>query len=228
MQFNGAVLADAQVLWDYHRLGMAYEPADVILGLGSYDLTVAEFAARLFLEGCGTWLFFAGGLVPRTDLLQTPWDRPEADVFGDRARELGVPIARMVLETTSMNTGENVRFSLEIMRERQIDCKALLIVTKPNMERRARATAMVIVPASAKVMITSPPATFHEYCRTVDAGKLISLMVGDLQRMALYPSLGFQAAEIVPQHVDASYRRLIEAGFTSHLIPQTSKLESKL
>jgi uncharacterized SAM-binding protein YcdF (DUF218 family) len=228
MQFNSAVLADAEVLWDYHRLGIAYDPADVILGLGSYDLTVAELAARLFLEGRGTWLLFAGGLVPRTDLLQTPWDRPEADVFGDRARELGVPIARMVLETASMNTGENFRFSLETMRARQIDCNALLVVTKPNMERRARATAMVNVPASIKVMVTSPPATFHEYRQTVDPAKLISLMVGDLQRIMLYPSLGFQAAEIVPCHVDASYRRLIEAGFTSHLIPQTSKRESTL
>jgi uncharacterized SAM-binding protein YcdF (DUF218 family) len=228
MLFERAVVADAQVLWDYHRLGMAYDPADVILGLGSYDLAVAEFAARLFLEGHGMWLFFAGGLVPRTDLLQTPWDRAEAEVFGDRARELGVPIGRIILETASMNTGENFRFSLEAMSKRQIDCKALLVVTKPNMERRARATAMVNVPASTKVMVTSPPTTFHEYCLTVDPPKLISLMVGDLQRIALYPSWGFQAAETIPDPVDASYRRLIEAGFTSHLIPQPFKQEPTL
>jgi hypothetical protein len=227
MPFEGAVLADAQVLWDYHRLGITYDRADVILGLGSYDLSVAEFAARMFLEGRGTWLFFAGGLVPRTDLLQTPWDRAEADVFGERARELGVPDTRMVLEQASMNTGENFRFSFKAMRERQIACDTLLVVTKPNMERRARATSMVNLPASIKVMVTSPPATFDEYCRTVDPGKLISLMVGDLQRIALYPSLGFQAAEIIPPAVDTSYRRLIEAGFTSHLVPQATRQNTR-
>lgn len=225
MHLESPVLEDAQVLWDYHSLGLAYHRADVILGLGSYDLSVAEFAARRFLEGFGNWLFFAGGHVPRTDLLQTPWDRAEAEVFAERARELGVPDTQMVLETASMNTGENFRHSLAALRERRIDCNSLLVVTKPNMERRARATARVNLPASIKVMVTSPPASFSEYCMTVDPGKLISLMVGDLQRIALYPSWGFQAPEIIPAAVDASYRRLIEAGFTSHLVSQPSKQE---
>ncbi|HEX7895823.1 MAG TPA: YdcF family protein [Terriglobales bacterium] len=227
-QLEDAVLADARVLWDYHRLGLAYDQADVILGLGSYDLSVADFAAQLFLKGHGTWLLFSGGIVSRNDLLQTPWDRAEAFVFGERARELGVPITRMLLEADSKNTGENFRFSLAVMRERQIDCKTLLVVTKPNMERRARATAMVNVPPSIKVTVTSSPAGFDEYCLTVAPKRLISLMVGDLQRIALYPTLGFQALEIVPPHVDASFRRLVAAGFTSHLLPQVSKQETPL
>lgn len=83
---DSATLADAKVLWDYHRLGATSGRADVILGLGSYDLSVAEHAAQLFLEARGSWLFFAGGLVPRTDLLRTPWDRAEA-VWRARARD---------------------------------------------------------------------------------------------------------------------------------------------
>jgi hypothetical protein len=83
MKITTSVLADARVLWDFHRIGAPYGRADVVLGLGSYDLSVAEHAARLFLEGLAPWLMFTGGLVPRTDLLQTPWDRAEAKVFGD-------------------------------------------------------------------------------------------------------------------------------------------------
>jgi uncharacterized SAM-binding protein YcdF (DUF218 family) len=226
MQLEDTVLADARVLWDYHRLGMACEPVDVILGLGSYDLTVAEFAARTFLEGGGRWLFFAGGLVSRTDLLQTPWERAEAEVFGERARELGVPATRIVLETASTNTGENLRFSLQAIRDRNIDCNTLLVVTKPNMERRARATAIIHLPASIRVTVTSPPATFDEYCMRVDRLKLISLMVGDLQRIELYPSKGFQAPEVIPPNVDASYRRLVDAGFTDHLVAHSARQET--
>jgi uncharacterized SAM-binding protein YcdF (DUF218 family) len=226
VQLDRAILADAEVLWDYHRVGAACGQADVILGLGSYDLSVAEHAAQLFLEARGSWLFFAGGLVPRTDLLRTPWDRAEAVVFGERAREIGVPDARLVLETASTNTGENFRFALKTMREREIDCTELIVVTKPNMERRARATALVNLPSSMKVMVTSPPTSFDEYCRSVDPKKLIGLMVGDLQRIALYPAMGFQAAEVIPPGVTAAYRRLVQAGFTGHLIADPSIPES--
>jgi uncharacterized SAM-binding protein YcdF (DUF218 family) len=226
VQLERAILADAEVLWNYHRLGAAYGRADVILGLGSYDLSVAEHAAQLFLEARGAWLFFAGGLVPRTDLLRTPWDRAEAVVFGERAREIGVPEDRLVLETASMNTGENFRFALKTMREREIDCAELLVVTKPNMERRARATALVNLPSSMRVMVTSPPASFDQYRLSVDPEKLIGLMVGDLQRIALYPAMGFQAAEFIPPGVDAAYRRLVQAGFTDHLIADPSVPES--
>jgi uncharacterized SAM-binding protein YcdF (DUF218 family) len=222
MKIATSVLADARVLWDFHRIGAPCGRADVILGLGSYDLSVAEHAARLFLDGLAPWLMFTGGLVPRTDLLQTPWDRAEAKVFGERASRLGVPEERILLETAATNTGENFRFSLELIGRHQLDCRALLVVTKPNMERRAQATASVNVPGHIKVMVTSPPTTFDEYCSTVDPMKLIGLMVGDLQRIMLYPALGFQADEIVPAHVEAAYRRLLEAGFTDHLVAAAS------
>jgi uncharacterized SAM-binding protein YcdF (DUF218 family) len=218
MQLTDAAIKDAQVLWEYHRLNDAYGHADIILALGSYDLTVADFASRLFLEGLGKWLLFAGGLVPRTDLLQSPWERGEAEVFRDRALDMGVPEGEIIVETASMNTGENFRHSLEIIRREELDCKAILVVTKPNLERRARATALANIPQSIQVMVTSPPVTFREYCQTVNIEKLINLMVGDFQRIKLYPTLGFQAAELIPQDVDDSYRRLVDAGFTSHLI----------
>jgi uncharacterized SAM-binding protein YcdF (DUF218 family) len=220
------VLADAEELWNYHRLAIPYDVADVILGLGSYDLSVAKFAAELFLQGRSKWLFFAGGSVPRTDLLQTPWASPEAEVFGAEARAMGVPSDAIVLEPHSSNTSENFRFSFEEMRRRGIKCKRLIVVTKPNMERRARATAGANVPRATEVSITSPPTTFARYCESFDVRKLIHLMVGDLQRIDLYPSLGFQSPEIVPEPVRAAYQRLLDAGFTGHLLTHQSTKET--
>jgi hypothetical protein len=85
IQLDAAVAEDARRLWRHHRPDMSVGKADVILGLGSYDITVAEFSTRLFQRAFGSWLVFAGGMVRRTDLLRTPWDRAEADVFGDHA-----------------------------------------------------------------------------------------------------------------------------------------------
>jgi len=223
MNFAPAVLSDAEVLWNYHRLGCEIEAADVILGLGSYDISVAEYASRLFLRGLGRWLMFTGGIVSRSDLLQTPWSAPEADVFAERARELGVSEERLVIEAHALNTSENFLLSLQVLLERGIACTTLVVVTKPNMERRARATAAVTVPREISVSVTSPPTTFDEYIRTVEVQKLINLMVGDLQRIELYPELGFQAPEPIPSEVNRAFRRLVQAGFTHHLIAPPNK-----
>jgi uncharacterized SAM-binding protein YcdF (DUF218 family) len=215
---DDAVLSDAKVLWDYHRIGEQPTKADVILGLGSYDISVAEYAAKLFLNGMASWLAFAGGMVPRSDLLQTPWQRAEAEVFAAVAKEMGVPERKLVLEPRSLNTGQNFLFTLETLRERRILCNTLLVVTKPNMERRARATAAAHVPNSILVNVVSPPIDFNQYVRGIDAMKLINLMVGDLQRITVYPRLGFQVYEEVPPEVDACFHRLVRAGFTDHLV----------
>jgi uncharacterized SAM-binding protein YcdF (DUF218 family) len=217
------VLDDAQILWDYHRLAMPFDSADVILGLGSYDLSVAGFAASLFLDGRGQWLFFAGGLVPRNDLLQTPWNLPEADVFGQHALDMGVPGDRIIIERKSLNTGENFRFFFEELRGLKIRCNSVIVVTKPNMERRARATALLNLPESINVTVTSPPSTFESYSLSFDASKIINLMVGDLQRIDIYPALGFQKAEFVPDKVRRAYERLIRADFTKHLLQLPAK-----
>lgn len=218
MLIDGAILSDAKLLWNYHRIGDDPTEADVILGLGSYDLSVAEYAARLFMNKIAPWLAFAGGIVPRTDLLQTPWQRAEAEVFAALARDMGVPEDKLVVEPRSLNTGENLQFSLELLREKNITCNTLLVVTKPNMERRARATAEARLPASISVRVVSPPTEFNQYIRRIGPMKLINLMVGDLQRIALYPKLGFQAHQAIPREVDACFHRLVQAGFTDHLV----------
>jgi uncharacterized SAM-binding protein YcdF (DUF218 family) len=211
------ILIDAKVLWDYHRLNMDAGSADVILGLGSYDASVAEFAAKLFLQGSAPCLMFSGGVVPRSDLLKTPWSEPEAVVFRRIAVQQGVPAERILIETDSKNTGENIRYSLALLRSAMVPCRSLIVVTKPNMERRARSTA-AIEARDIDVAVTSPPCSFEDYVTRFDPAFLINLMVGDLQRIEHYPQLGFQAVEPIPEFVRGAFARLVAAGFTRHLL----------
>jgi uncharacterized SAM-binding protein YcdF (DUF218 family) len=57
-------------------------------------------------------------------------------LFAARARELGVPADKMLVEDQSTNTGENVRFSRALLAARGIPAQTLLLVQKPYMERR--------------------------------------------------------------------------------------------
>ena len=48
--------------------------------------------------------------------------------------------------------------------------------------------------------------------------RVINIMVGDLQRIMLYPEKGFQIYQEVPQDVIEAYERLIASGFNKHMM----------
>jgi uncharacterized SAM-binding protein YcdF (DUF218 family) len=213
-----ALRADAKALWDFHRLGLPYEKADVLLGLGSYDAAVAEHAADLFLKGCGRWLMFTGLASNKDGLLKSPWTAAEAMVFREIAIARGVPATSIITECQATNTSENLRFSRIELNRLGISFSRLLIVTKPNMERRVRATGKKCIP-DVVFSVTSPPCSFEEYCFSrFDPTLIVNLMVGDLQRLEVYPLLGFQETEPIPDSVRRAYERLVAAGFTQHII----------
>jgi hypothetical protein len=47
-------------------------------------------------------------------------------------------------------------------------------------------------------------------------------MVGDLQRIRLYPEKGFQIHQDIPDDVWDAYEELVKAGYTKYLIPEAT------
>jgi uncharacterized SAM-binding protein YcdF (DUF218 family) len=216
---NGRTRELAGRLWDYHRLNHQLSHADAIMVLCSYDLTVAERGAQLFLEGWAPLLIFSGGLGAITKHL---WTVPEADQFAAIAVAKGIPRENILIENTSTNTGENVRFTRQLLAERHIDPAKLILVQKPYMERRAYATFMKVWPGK-ELVVTSAPVSFDEYLArysndALSADDVIAIMVGDLQRIRIYPEKGFQIAQEIPPEVWAAYEELVAAGYDTHLI----------
>jgi uncharacterized SAM-binding protein YcdF (DUF218 family) len=211
-----SALALAQVLWDFLRMGGPLEKADCILAMGSHDTRVAGRAAELYLEGWAPLLVFSGGLGRLTRHL---WDEPEASKFARIAIRMGVPPESIRTETHSTNTGENVRFTHELLASRGIAPSRLILVHKPYMERRAFATFMKQWPeVDVRVVTTSPQIPFEDYPNDeIPAERLIHIMVGDLQRMRTYAERGFQIAQDVPADVWRAYEELVSLGFTGGL-----------
>jgi hypothetical protein len=52
----------AELLWDYHYLKGPLEKPDCIVGLGSYDLRVAERCADLYFDQSAPLVIFSGYL----------------------------------------------------------------------------------------------------------------------------------------------------------------------
>jgi uncharacterized SAM-binding protein YcdF (DUF218 family) len=135
---------------------------------------------------------------------------------------MGVPDADILVETRSTNTGENVQFTRRLLAERGIEPQSLILVQKPYMERRAYATFRNYWPGP-RVVVTSPQVSFGDYLegysnRALTEDDVVGIMVGDLQRVRLYPEKGFQIPQEIPADVWAAYEELVRAGYDKYLI----------
>jgi uncharacterized SAM-binding protein YcdF (DUF218 family) len=205
------ILAAARTLWDFHLVYDDLAEADLIIGLGSYDLRVADRCAELFHERWARQVLFTGKSGNWTNKL---YDASEAEAFAARAGKRGVPDEAMLIEPEATNIGENIRFS-RAMAGRHI--RRVIIVTKPQTQRRAYATVRAQWP-EVRALVTAPLTRFDD--QPVEAYPLQSLiheMVGDVQRMAEYPAKGFQIAQFIPRSVADAYELLVKAGYDHHL-----------
>jgi uncharacterized SAM-binding protein YcdF (DUF218 family) len=205
-------------IWRYHQLNHDLSRADAILVLCSHDTAVARRGAELFLEGWAPLLIFSGG---QGSITSTLWREPEAELFARIAEEMGVPASHILVENRSTNTGENVLFTKRLLIERGIDPRSFIVVQKPYMERRSYATFKKVWPEK-DVMVTSPRASLDEYLakyshETLSPDDVISIMVGDLQRIRVYPEKGFQIPQHIPEDVSQAFDELVKAGYDRHL-----------
>jgi|SRR5882672_10439191 len=208
-------------VWNYHHMNHELARAEVIVVLCSHDLIVAERGAQLFLEGWAPLLVFSGGLGMITKHL---WQDPEANRFARIAVGMGVPEDRILIENRSTNTGENVRFTRELLAARGLDPSSFILVQKPYMERRTFATFDKVWPGKS-IRVTSPQLSMDDYLArysndSLTADDVISIMVGDLQRIREYPALGFQIPQDIPAEVWQAYNDLVKAGYDRHLLPR--------
>ena len=189
--------------------------SDCILALGSHDIRVAHRAADLFLQDFAPWIVFSGNLGRLTEDM---WDQPEAEIFTEEAIRVGVPRDKILIENRSTNTGDNIRLTRELLASKGLSVETVILVQKPYMQRRAYATLKKVW-QDKDVMVTAPQLSFEEYPNEIiKKNDLISIMVGDTQRIKVYADRGFQIPQEIPDDVWAAYEELVRRGFTSHLI----------
>ena len=208
----------ASRIWDYHVLGQPLSRCRYICVFCSNDLRVADWSAELYKRDQGEVLVFSGGIAHTDDLLNTGWDRPEAEVFANRAVQLGVSQSHIIFETGSTNSGENVTNVRRILQDREDFDGSAIIVQKPFMERRTYATIQKLWPELSAIL-TSPPISFDEYI--IDQNHfeiLVNTVVGDLHRIIIYPQMGYQSYQHVPGDVLKSFNFLVQNGYTKHLV----------
>lgn len=209
-----------KVIWDYMKLGEPLEKSDLIIGCGCANLEIPIKCAKLYKEGYAKKILFTGGYGKITTKI---FDKPEAIIYKEIAISHGVIEEDILIEDKSTNTGDNFRFSLDVLNKNKIKYDKIIIVHKPFSERRTLSSAKAIL-KNSQLIITSLDTTFeksieqlknHKYEKIVD---IISTIVGDIQRMIIYPQFGWQIECNVPKNVIKSYEYLKNIGFNKYII----------
>ena len=209
------IFDQARVIWDYMKLGESLRKADCLIAMGSHDLRIAEYAARLLLDGWAPILVCSGGL---GRLTKDIWRETEARKFAQIAIGKGVEPNKVLIEDKSTNTAENLRYSCDLLKSQELDITSAILVHKPYMERRVWATADVIWP-ELDCVITSLPTSFADYPTPgIPMREVIEIMVGDFQRLMVYAEKGFQSPQAIPEYAMRAFSFLVEAGFDGHCL----------
>ena len=207
-----------KILWDYHCCldqlpDLINSHKRVIVGLGSYDLRIADYCARLYLQGYASKIVFSG---KSGNWTAGRWNETEAEVFAKSAMHLGVPASAILLEKNASNIGENIKFTKELLMLESLNAiDEIILVTKPNTTRRAYATFMVHWSA-INLIVSAPNFEFKNLAAGRTIHDLIDELVGDTERIINYPTRGYQITQEIPESVMQAYVKLKSAGYTSH------------
>jgi len=190
------------------------EKADAIIALGSHDIRVGEYAAKLFLDGWAPLLVMSGGIGRLTEA----FPKAEAELFAEAAIKMGVPADKIIIENKSTNSQENILFTRALLEEKGTQVKKVILVQKPYMERRAYATFKKQWP-EVEAVVTSPQIPYEQYdLADRPQEEKIHILVGDTQRIKLYGEKGFMVPQEMPAEVWDAYEKLVAMGYDSHVI----------
>ena len=215
-ELPAAIRADVEVLWDFNNLHHEIRPSDIGIGLGSHDPNVAVYTAELYHQGVFPLIAFTGANAPNT---VGRFPRGEAVHFREIAIELGVPSDAILIETESRTTAENFALTHKLLDEHGITVQTATVISRPYQQRRVYGIAQLAWP-ELDVRCASRPLPLDDYIADIgDMPRVVTMLVGDTQRVALDAKHGFAIAQDIPDHVRAAYRNLVTAGFTSRVIP---------
>lgn len=202
-----------KILWDYMNIKQELKKSDCIIVLGCKNTSLANIAVDLFNKKYADKIIFCGGYGKITKEI---WNETEAEKFAKIAINKGVPSEAIYIENKSTNTGDNFRFAKNLIQDKKLDIKTCIIVCNPYDVKRNYATFKKILPEYDGIFVTTG-ISCEEYYNT-HSKEWIDVLVGDIQRMKIYPEYGWQVKVDIPIKVWEAYQELVKRGYDKYII----------
>lgn len=216
---NKEIVQALEEIWNYMKIDMKIEKSDLIIGCGCLNLEIPVKCADLLKENYAQNILFSGGL---GKLTTDKFQKTEAEIFKDIAIEKGIEPRKIYLEKESTNTGDNFSFSLKIIEKYKIKSDKIIIVHNNLSQRRTLSAAKARI-KNKEISITSPNKTFSQFIEKLNNSteeeqyRIISVIVGDIQRLIIFPQLGWQTENEVPEIIIADYYKLKKLGYNKYI-----------
>jgi len=218
MKVSDNAMKLGQILWDYHNLDEDVTNSEIVVVSG-HDIRLVDEAVKLYEEGGITFVIFCGGheCGEVRGLKAGRLRGKEAEVYRQKAIELGIPENAILLQDKSKNMGEVILLVRALIESKGLEQSRSAWIFEPDKQRRGRATLEKQWPG-VSVKVTSLQISMEKYCNDESPmDTLIRQMVGNIRRIIEYPDKGFQTYQDVPEEVMDAYARLIALGFADGL-----------
>lgn len=219
MKLDAQMIESLEIIWNYMVLNMKIEKSDLIIGCGCKDLEIPKKCSELLKQGYADRILFTGGFGKITS---TVFKKAESEIYRDIAIENGVDPNKIFIENQSTNTGDNFRFALNVIKQNNIKYDKIILVHNNMSQRRTLSTAKAIIKGK-DIRITSPTKTFKDFIILLnnkndeDTKNIISVIVGDIQRIIIFPQLGWQLPNDIPDDIIRSYYLLKNKGYDKYI-----------
>lgn len=171
-------------------------------------------ATELYHQGLAQLIVVSGFANPYYQINHT-----EATIMSQELVRLGVPESAILSDHQAQNTGQNITNSAQLLAERGIVIRDVILVHQPFMTRRFLATALAQWPQpQPNFYVTSQSLTAQQNYSLYqpffgESNRAIEIMMGDYQRIKDYPAQGFSVKQPFDEKAEQAYQSLLQRGF---------------
>ncbi|MCU0354519.1 MAG: DUF4279 domain-containing protein [Cytophagales bacterium] len=202
----------AELIFDYLYLRETPQLADAVMGFGHFDTKIPARCAELYSQGTAPLIIFSGGVGAGSADLPAP----EGVFFAEwlRRHHPEIPAERLVVESASTNTAENLRLTNRLLAEQHSvsfgnGIQKMLLVANAYRQRRVWLTCRKLFPDLA--FVNTPPATTFDREAAMFQEKnedFTAHLLGEVQRIVEYPQKDWIEYDVVPAEVMEAWRYL--------------------
>jgi hypothetical protein len=177
----------------YNWLAISDEPqkADLIFLFGAPTLAIPEKGLALYKAGLAPYLIATG---ERSLTEESGWDKTLADKYAEYLLENGVDEKHIIIQNKSLNTLEDVVFSLEALSR----IERIILVSRPMHQRRCYATFQK--QTRGKMVMNAP------CLETMAEDLLAAICILEYEKIERYAKKGDVEKQAVPDEVREAYQ----------------------
>lgn len=192
-------------LLDWLALSDKLEKSDLIFVFGGPTLSQAKKAQELFSQGYSQKILVTGN----TGTFNNPdWNKPIANIFADFLTNNEVPLENILIQNTSMNTLEDVTFSLPIIKNNFPHIQKIVLVSNPMHQRRCFATFKKQFPFPVEIINQSGDKPDIDKLNPDELNDIATRCIQECDRLIKYSTKGDIENTIIPPDINSIYLKL--------------------